>query len=74
MVQERIDKSISLGAVGSFPAYRFFMRGAGCTMQGWRRGGFHQEIARTGRKRQNQRSGGKRRNEFPPRSEKRLMT
>jgi len=47
-----IDKSISLDAVGSFPAYRFFMRDAGCTMHpgtGVARG-FHQEIARTGRK------------------------
>jgi len=33
-------------------------------------GTFHQEIDRTVRKRQNQRAEGKRRNEFPSRSEK----
>lgn len=72
----KIDKSISQR---SFPAYRVFVREA-ATLQyarDARIGDFHRsgEIAPgRDRERQNQRSEGKRRNEFPPRSEKRLMT
>lgn len=67
-IHNRIDKSISQC---SFPVYWFFTRDTRCNDAS---GGFSSRDSRTARKRQNQRSEGKRRNEFPPRSEKRLMT